>query len=379
MAKGMQSLRQLAVAAGMLSALSAVQTASLQAATPTVQVEVTNGGAHVQGLQKEDFLIRLSRKRADVAQVREVDALPRTVVLLFDLSFSRPESIARARELAIAMAPGMDPRDRVALAAHTGESGFTELISPTTDRASLALALRDLALAPGGGSQVRDAVARADGEDLASAQGTLSRHSRAPVQMAQSQVSRLVDSLAGLARAAGESADQTHVVLFSEGFDTSLVLGHPGTTSFDRSRAIASSEAAANGETWRAGGEERYAAGYVESRLFEALALFKKVGARLHTVDAADAVRPSPSQAGARGLDSLYLLAKEANGESYDSSGAFWSEFPALLGAPRAGYMVEIDTRKSAKKARFYQLKIALAKDSADAQLAHRPGLIATP
>ena len=105
-----------------------------------VPVNVIQDGAPVRGLARDDFkLIAAGKKREivgfsifDLAEIQPRDqdtgvelslAGRRHFMLLFDLSFSKPSSIVRARHAAIELVErGMHPTDLIGVAAYSSRS-----------------------------------------------------------------------------------------------------------------------------------------------------------------------------------------------------------------------------------------------------------------
>ena len=133
-----------------------------------VQVPVnvyTRDGEPVRGLGPEDFQILDEGEIQEVTGFRVVDldviapddrrvietdygippAARRHFLFLFDLSFSAPTSVAKARAAAQDFVlEHMHPTDLAAVAVHTVESGPQLLVTFTPDRAQLARAIATL-------------------------------------------------------------------------------------------------------------------------------------------------------------------------------------------------------------------------------------------
>ena len=350
--------------------------AATAAGVHQVHVRVIRDGQPVRGLGTADFEVRTRGKQAAVLGVEEVESAPRRVLFLFDLSFSAQESVAVGRQAATAVVDDLEPTDLVGVFLHDRASGLRTLLAPTADRDRVLAALDALPQASRPPGAVRDAVARADGEDLASAVGSVSsNHSRSVVTVAQGQIHGLIKSLAGLARGTRDTADESHVVLFSEGFDSSLIHGHPGTRRVDGARAMEDSTASALGETWRVNGASRFAAGYVETALFEMLADFRRLGSAIHTVDLSGSAPDSGRQRGARGLSSLYLLADESGGERFRDPERFSEDFATALGPASPGYVLAFERRARERRGRHLPLDVRLSGPGRGVEVAHRPSV----
>lgn len=130
-----------------------------------LQVFITDkDGRAVGGLTAEDFEVRDEGDTRPIVAVYEVDAtVPpeattepienaaraasrRQFLLLFDLSFSSPDGLLRAREAALQFIDELEPWDLAAVATFSARFGIKILINFTTDRRQLAAAVNNLGL-----------------------------------------------------------------------------------------------------------------------------------------------------------------------------------------------------------------------------------------
>ncbi len=253
---------------------------ALEERTTVVAVEVPvnvvdRSGAALRGLRQEDFevlddghpqkltgfevidLDLLSRASPEATAPSPVERLPaplrRHILLLFDLSYSTPTSILKARLAAREFVlHDLQPSDLAAIATVSIEHGVQLVVTFTPDRAQLARGIDTLGL-----KERTDAFSRTDplqfmvtppeqlvdltgrsanlaGERQDTIQEAL-REYLATFNMLNTREQRIYDSvrLKGMAQTLGDLAHtlgaidgRKQVVLFSEGFDSRLMLGH---------------------------------------------------------------------------------------------------------------------------------------------------------
>jgi len=131
--------------------------------TVEVPVQVLAGGQPIAGLKRENFEIYDGRKRQTITGFDVVDlradrpsSLPiqdipvsarRHFLLLFDLSFSDPSAISRARKAALDLVEKeFHPTDVVAVATYTHQYGPQLILGFTPDRRQLEVAIETLGL-----------------------------------------------------------------------------------------------------------------------------------------------------------------------------------------------------------------------------------------
>lgn len=254
-----------------------------------VPVHVLLDGQPVRGLNREQFEIVEDRKSRQIIDFEVIDLaspapvanlessggavaprgtpmvpLParRHFLLLFDLSFSEPQAVVKAREAATNLVRDQfHPSDLVAVATYSGVQGVRLLHGFTPDREQTAFAIETLGApqlvraAPDplgllfGGldgsirtvqSQGRGGGARAEALlDFARALEGQERR-----QMGE-RITDLSASFAELARLLDSAPGRKHVVYLSEGFDTSVLFG-----TQDREAQQRMNQAVEDGRIW---------------------------------------------------------------------------------------------------------------------------------
>src|SRR3954470_3789644 len=113
-----------------------------------VPVQVIKDGEPVRGLTAKDFEVYDGRRKVNVTGFELLDlaapaglpsaqvpvAARRHFLMLFDLSFSEPKSIVKARTAAADVVDGLHPTDLVAVATYSSLSGPQLVLGFTPDR-----------------------------------------------------------------------------------------------------------------------------------------------------------------------------------------------------------------------------------------------------
>jgi hypothetical protein len=204
-------------------------------------------------------------------------AARRHFLFLFDLAFSEPRSIARARQAAAGLLSQLHPTDLVAVATYSSLRGPQLVLGYTADRRQIGNALASLGLPGltravdplrlvlqeilGVGNTIagvrplsRDPLADAtDPAVLIPVEAVAQGIARADRSALKTQVDLFARSLSDLARQMAVVEGRKYLVFLSEGFDAELL---QGSASLDRQGEMRESVLA--GESWRVGSEERY-------------------------------------------------------------------------------------------------------------------------
>jgi VWFA-related protein len=335
-----------------------------------VPVTVTRDGAPVRGLTKDNFeLIDGKEKRAidsfetiDFAAVegtRTVSPLNpesrRNFLLLFDLSFSSPQSIGRAQEAARAfVARSVGSRDLVAVGSVDVDRGFRFLTAFTTDRDLLVAAIADprtfrtrdplqiaganqfadLTAAPPSGSTERSADRFADvAADYARGAA------RADDEYRRSRVKKQVEILGTIARSLRGLAGRKHLVLLSEGFDPRLVSGRAAGEASEQNEE---NRAIEFGEVWKVDSDKRYGSSSSQKSLSGMADEFRHADVVLHAVDIQGIRVQNTVREGAKlNLnDGLFLLANATGGTVFRNSNDITGDFDRLMRQQEVVYLL---------------------------------------
>ena len=370
-----------------------------------VPVFVTDkNGKAVAGLAATDFEVTDAGKRVDVVAFEAVDtgaassglppaasatveaATRRQFLLLFDLGFSTPSGLNKSRAAALDfLQKGLAPRDLAAVAV-LAAAGPSVLVGFTSDRTQLRQAVVTLGMA--GGERLRDPLGLAWdlGVRVQETPGGLEvmggggfdrdmfyLQQRSEQEVYRRRVGAYVASLESLARLLDSVRGRKQIVLFSAGFDQSVVSGAEGA---DRQAA---NQAVAQGALWEVQSDAYFGDASTRGGLDQ---LFRRMGAAdavIHTVDVgglaaggdvAEATRVSTG----RGRDSLAQLAEGTGGMFLREVNDVAAALEDVLDASRYFYVVGFAPPDAGKPGKFRKLSVKVKR--AGLKVSHRPGYV---
>lgn len=363
-----------------------------------VPVQVVRDGAPVRGLSREDFKITAGGKRreivgfqvvdlatVDAALANDAEALPlparRHFMLLFDLSFSKPSSIVRARHAAYELVEeGLNPTDLVGVATYSQAFGFKVLLGFTSDHESVLLAIASLGIP----AVVRSYLAGAEpvdrrfrpglaDEEIGSTLESMLGESDIAVQRHLAQ--GFVSSLGELAAAFRAVNGRKHVIYLSEGFPGSLVTGLGVSTESERRQIEAMNEAAMSGKYWQVEPGRRYGYAEVRSGLQGLMQRFVDVDCAVHTVDIGG-VRAGNSLSGearSPGEDTLFMMADETGGEFIRNYNDLTEAMTEVLERTSVTYLMSFRLAESEIDDRVRKIRVKLRHKGIGTRLLYRP------
>ena len=380
-----------------------------------VPVQVLRDGEPVRGLTAGDFEIHEGRKELAITGFEVVDleapataarssAVPaaarRHFLLLFDFSFSDPQSIAGGREAARDLVLGLHSADLVAVATYHASTGPTLVLGFTSDRRQVDAALESLSggekgsidplrlvLRRSGGAGQRRQTASPDAAMVAEAQGyaagsqdpILSRNDqleanagRSDLESQKRAVTALTRSLADLAKVMGSVQGRKHVIYLSEGYDSRLL---QGTT--DQAAQDEMSAAAASGEYWNVSSEDRYGSSRTLNDVERMLEELRRADCVIQAVDIGG-LRAGSELGNHRtgGRDSLLQMARGTGGELYENLNDLSSAMDRVLKKTSVTYVLAFQPERLKLDGAYHRLRVRL-KDAKGLEIVHRPGFYA--
>jgi VWFA-related protein len=369
-----------------------------------VPVFVTDrSGKAVPDLTAAEFEIEDQGKKVPLVAFQAVDAaspMPaaeagmlvqaaarRQFLLLFDLTFSTPSGIMRARDAATKFVAESLARSDLAAAATFGQAGVQLLVSFTSDREQVARAIATLGVVET--QRLRDPLSIAydlgvgrEGPGLPPATGGMAEHlkeqARAMAKADQSLYRQRVDGfLAGfedLARALGSVQGRKQVILLSAGFDSSVLGGATGEEAAEASRAVT------EGRIWDVQSDRYFgdsAARDALDQLFRTLAASDTV---IHSVDvtglaAGGAVDEAVPGRPGQGRDTLAQFAANTGGRFIKDANDLARGLAEVLEASRHYYVVAFEPLEPGKKYdRLRKLKVRVKREGLE--VSHRRGYV---
>jgi VWFA-related protein len=416
--------------------LGAAQGPTFEGTSQVVAVEVPvnvvgRDGEPVRGLTAEDFEVYDGGERQKITSFEVVDlktletrpaaagdgsapaarpAIPsaarRRFLLLFDLSFSSPTSILKARVAARDFVlHGLRAEDLAAVATYSLENGPKLIVTFTPDRAQLARAIDTL-----GYRRALDVTAKSDPlrfmietpatEQMAStmdvqtgAQGQRNLDLRqekeqvlydylAGIAFASArsdrsyEISRITGysrSLSDVARALNAVQGRKQVLFFSEGFDSRLLLGRR-TTDDD---AEADNLSANFGEIWKVDNDQRYGNTGLQTEINRMLDEFRRADCVIQAVDIGGLRAGADQRERPSGQEALFVMANETGGELFKDANNLREPLDRVLERTSVTYLITFERGDLKTDGAYHRLKVKARQLPAGARLSHRAGYYA--
>ncbi|MFL6289326.1 MAG: VWA domain-containing protein [Thermoanaerobaculia bacterium] len=390
-----------------------------------VPVQVLRDGEPVRGLTAQDFEVWEGRKKLPVTGFEVLDlteseapapaaqkgpkparpvAARRHFLLFFDLAFSSPKAIAQAQKAARDLVAGLHPVDLVAVASYTPSKGPELLLGFTGDKVQIGNAL-DMLGKPqmfdrvpdplrlvlgsgagggmsqgGGGSQTqassdkKDNIAAAFEDPTATVNPQVVNETKRLERTKQQRaVTALTRAFADLAKTMGGLYGRKYVVLFSEGFDSSV---YQGSANVDDQLNMAADAAA--GRIWGVDSEERYGSTKTATDLEKMLEEFRRADCVVQTVDIGGLrERGGAETQWVGGRDSLFLIADGTGGELYENFNDLSAAMGQMLKRTSVTYVLAFQPEGLARDGSYHRLRVEVKDAAKGTRVVHRPGYYA--
>lgn len=376
-----------------------------------IEVPVTVLGrddAPVRGLTKANFEVIEEGQKREIESFDAIDftspetlrsvsplnpASRRNFLLLFDLSFSAPNSLQRAQEAARDfVARSVGKRDLVGIATVDVDRGFRYLTSFTTDRNIVAAAIRDprnfrafdplqiagnthQALFDMGPSHESTAQTQIANDPAAEVAADLKRSVRAADDAyRRGRLQKQVELIASVAKTLRSLAGRKHVVLLSEGFDPRLVQGRSVSDTLEQQEE---NTAVASGEVWKVDSDKRFGHTGAQRSIRDMAEEFRRADAVLHAVDIQGVRVQNDIRTGARvnTNEGLFLVAGATGGEVFRNSNDITADFDRLLRQQEVIYVLGFRA-PAGKAGQFRDLNVKLV-NVPGGRVSHRDGYYA--
>ncbi len=366
---------------------------------------VGRDGEPVRGLTAEDFEILDEGKKQDIRDFEVIDlevlepgetrteietAVPasarRHFLLLFDLSFSKPHSIMRAREAARQFVLNeVHETDLVAVGTHSVEQGAQLLVTFTPDRGQVARAIDTLG-APRLLNLARqdplrfiidnpddiEAIASSELNDLTNEsqttglQQSVVAHIRVIAKemakmersFARGRVSSWSRSMAELAKYLDSVRGRKHVVYFSEGWDGRLLLGrNPDAQDAETQQDLQNLQ---TGNHFLVDTDDIYGNTGLQSQMDLMVEEFRRADCVIQAVDISGlrADRADEERVRSVGRDALFFVANETGGELFEDANDFTQELNTVLERSSVTYLLTFQPTDAAHDGRYHRLRI---------------------
>ncbi|MEO6194635.1 MAG: VWA domain-containing protein [Thermoanaerobaculia bacterium] len=419
---------------GLLLALPLAVTAALPAQTfegssqvTSIEVPVnivTRDGEPVRGFTAADFEVYDGGDRQKISSFEVVDlkllnpvesapapgaaaapprppvelraAARRHFLLLFDLSFSTPSSILKARTAARDFVlHSLQPTDLAAVATYSLESGPKLVVTFTPDRAQLARAVDTLGyrqafdqarseplrflVEPPDTALLSVAAGRGDAPLRQQDQG-LYDYLQSVALVAEKQerdfqmgrIASYARSLAQVARSLSAVEGRKQIVFFSEGFDGRLFVGRD-TTDPD---ALVDNDRVIFGQSYYVDNDQRYGNTGVQENLRRMLDVFRRSDCVIQAVDIGGLRAGADQQARPSGEASLFYIANETGGNLFKDANNLLDPLNRVLEQTSVTYLLTFERSDLKTDGAYHRLKVK-AKLPPGARLTYRAGYFA--
>ena len=378
--------------------------------TEVLEVEVpvnviAKDGSPVRGLSVDDFTVLDEGVKREIVGFRVVDldviepnqtrieierAVPaaarRHFLLLFDLSFSSPTAVIRAREAAREFVlEQLHPTDLVGVAMHTIETGGRLLVTFTPDRAQvlraidtlgvpqfLQLARRDplrFIIDDPDVSGFQSSQAINDNPALRGNQDSLIEHLRVIAkEMAKTEksfdrgrVSSWSRSMGSLARLMDSIKGRKHVVYFTQGWDGTLLFGR--TPSANDPNFQEDIEALQRGQSWSVDTDNLYGNTSLQSDMGNLIEQFRRADCVLQTVDISGLTADSDDVERNRQATraAFFYLSNDTGGALFQDANNFGDQLGEILERSSVTYVLMFRPEDIDYDGDFRELKVKVS------------------
>lgn len=400
------------------------QTPSFEGTSQVVAVEVPvnvvdRSGEPVRGLTAADFEVYDGNERQQISSFEVIDlktldtTLPedsggpradslrsgarRHFLFLFDLSFSSPTSIVRARLAARDFVlSSLHPTDLASVATYSIEYGPKMVVTFTPDRAQLARAIDTLGFRRNFDARRTDPLrflvdppstsntgvfGQGEAADLKAQQDQALFEYLQNVAFAAERIERSIElgRLSAYSRALGDVAKalnavkgRKHVVFFSEGFDSRLLIGRDTTDE----ESQADSANLMSGRSWMVDTDNRYGNTGLQADINRMLDEFRRADCVIQAVDIGGLRAANDQRARPSGEAALFYMANETGGELFKDANNLRQPLERVLERTSVTYLLTFERSDLKADGAFHRLKVK-AKLPPGARLTHRAGYYA--
>ena len=389
-----------------------------------IPVNVVDRNGHpISDLTIDDFVLLDEGEEQDLTGFRKVDlstlepgprrsanpygdvipsAARRYFLFLFDLTFSNPSSLVRARQAAQEfVVDSMHESDLAAVAMHSVERGPQMVVTFTPDRAQLARAidtlgnpslldklikdpLRFVIDTPSGDAGLNQrgdpGGARPLGE-LENISSYLSvignKMNRIERSFQEGQVASWSGSMGALARVLANLDGRKHVVYFTEGFDGRLLLGRqPDTTDPE---AEADYQNIQRGQYHLVDQDQTFGSTLLQNQVNQMLEEFRRADSVLQIVDISGLRADMLDEHRKRRVndDALFYIANETGGELYEDANDFVDQLERVLESSSMTYLLSFRPSDLGEPGSHHRVRVKLKESRRGTRISHRTGYYA--
>ncbi|HYL06583.1 MAG TPA: VWA domain-containing protein [Thermoanaerobaculia bacterium] len=371
-----------------------------------VPVQVVRDGGPVQGLTAADFAVFDGRKQQKVTGFEVLDlsarqgpavasippALRRHFLLLFDLAFSEPKSLIKARQMVRNMMPALHPSDLVAVATYSASKGPRIAVGFTSDRRQvlqaidtlglpelvdrnpdpLSLIAGDLQQQRGGGTIAQQAALEVSIEN---AKDFTRLNERASNEQQAALLAAMARSFGDLARLLDSVHGRKEIIYLSEGFNTAVLLG-----TEDQKAQADMADLSVHGQGFMIDSDKRYGDTRGANVLEKMMEQFRRSDCIIQAVDIGG-LRAQGDQGPTRpsGEGALFTMAHDTGGELYRNFNDLAAAMNQVLKKTSITYVISFQPDEIRHDGAYHKLRVELKNGPATkgAQVFFRPGYYA--
>lgn len=381
-----------------------------------VPVTVIDGGEPVENLTAANFEIYDGKKKQDIIGFELIDlqriesfdpleqplpiAARRHFLMLFDLAFSEPESVVKARRGARDLVDQLHPTDLAGVAVYTSTRGAELLLGFTSDRRQIELAIETLGVPelvervpdplglvfgsvqdfvqqnvadPGGGEVggglAGDAIQEVANERIIEAVNRINAIERT-AQL--DKVSAFTGNLEALANLLSSVDGRKHVVYFSEGIPNELLVGKEATVEDQQARAGLSVADVGEME-----GDSFFGATQAQNQLEDMVEAFRRSGASIQAVDIGGLRALGEIRGRQSGEESLVSMSKDTGGEFFRNFNDLGAAMEKMLQRTSVTYLLAFQPKDLKLDGEYHKLRVKLVNAPRGARASHRAGYYA--
>lgn len=406
---------------------------TFEGAAQVVSVEVpvnvvTRDGQPVRGLTADDFEIYDGSERQKVASFEVVDlktlnkdagappspgtpaaapvpddlrpAARRHFLLLFDLSFSTPTSILKARLAARDFVlNSLAPTDLAAVATYSLQTGPKLIVTFTPDRVQLARAVETLGYHQSfdsrGSSQepLSFLVESPDSAVLSQSVGHTESAVRSQIDQAlydylqsvaltaekqerdfqMGRINAYTRALGQMAKTLSAVQGRKQVLFFSEGFDSRLLVGRETTDKESEQDA----ERVLGGQSYYVDNDQRYGNTGLQESVRKMLEVFRRADCVIQAVDIGGLRAGADQQARPSGEAALFYMANETGGELFKDANNLRDPLDKVLEQTSVTYLLTFERSDLKTDGAYHRLRVKAKQLPAGARLTYREGYFA--
>jgi len=365
---------------------------------------VDSSGNPVRGLTAANFEVYDGGKKQTITSFDKIDfgstenatsaisplnpAARRSFLLLFDLGYSQPKSLARAQDAARNFVKtAVQPRDLVGVGTLDNDHGFRLQTAFTTDRELVESVIADPSGFHGNDPlQIANKTFVADltnGDSLKTPQqvsgnATVSMSelaerqqqlTRSNEQYMKARVEKQVDYLGQLAKTLRAVPGRKQVILLSEGFDAKYLQGRDAR---DIVGATRDTNSVTSGQYWNVDSDARYGSSSALSLLDRMAQAFRASDVVLHAIDI-QGIRVQNDEAGSNFNSNagLFTISRPTGGEVFQNSNDLKNNFARMLRQQEVVYVLAFQGQWG-NSGKYHDLKVKLV--NAGGRLNYRNG-----